>query len=85
MARDDAIEALLKQFGERIREVRRGRGISQRAAARDAGIHQSDWSRLERGRLDVRLSTLVRVQGALDVDALDALLGRLPSRDLPDA
>ena len=41
-------------------------------------------NRLEWGQLDVRLSTLVRVQGTLDADAMDALLGRLPSRDPPD-
>jgi transcriptional regulator with XRE-family HTH domain len=82
MAHDEFTRVLLQRLGARVRELRAQKNVSQRRAAADAGIHQSDWSRLERGQLDVRLSTLVRVQGALDADAL---LGRLPSRDVPNS
>jgi transcriptional regulator with XRE-family HTH domain len=42
-------------------------GLSQAEVAKRAGIEQSQVSKLERG-LDVRLSTLVRVLTALDLD-----------------
>lgn len=47
-----------------LAEVRRERGLTQREAARRAGMSQSDLSKLER-RGDVRLSTLRHFARAL--------------------
>jgi transcriptional regulator with XRE-family HTH domain len=36
--------------GDRLKAARLARGLSQRAAARTAGVHQPDWSDAENGR-----------------------------------
>lgn len=77
---EDTIDDILLAVGAQIRRVREAQGISQRAAARDAGMHQTDWSRVERGVVDARLSTLLRVQHALDLAGFELLFGQLPSR-----
>lgn len=49
-------------------ELRRRRGLSQTEVAERMGTSQSALARLESGRSDVRLSTIVRYTEALDVD-----------------
>ena len=66
--------------GKRIRQTRIDLGLSQRAIASDAGVHQTDWSRIERGLIDPRLSTLLRIQHSLGLEGLEILFGSLPSR-----
>ncbi len=43
-------------------------------------MSQGHWSNIERGELDLRLSTLVRVQVALGEDFFESLFGPGPSR-----
>jgi transcriptional regulator with XRE-family HTH domain len=49
--------------------------MPQSEAASRAGIDRTSWGRLEAGRLDARLDTLLRIQYALGVDTLEALFG----------
>lgn len=79
---DELLVAIRAAVGQRIRELREARGLSQRAASGDVFMHQSDWSRIERGVVDPRLSTLVRIHYALGVDGVEALFGPLPSHHL---
>lgn len=69
--------------GERIRYHRRRRGLSQAVLAGRAGRSESWLSQVERGLLPVeRLSVLIRVAEALEVDLAD-LTGQ-PFRLAPD-
>jgi transcriptional regulator with XRE-family HTH domain len=54
-------------FGATLRSLREERGLSQNALASDLGVaqrHISDW---ERGRVDIRLSSLRRIATLLEV------------------
>jgi DNA-binding XRE family transcriptional regulator len=49
--------------------------MPQTDAARLAGLDRTSWGRIEAGKLDVRLDTLLRIQFALGVDSIEALFG----------
>lgn len=49
--------------------------MPQTLAASRAGIDRTNWGRIEAGKLDVRLDTLLRLQYALGVDTLEGLFG----------
>ncbi len=53
--------------GQRIREWRRKRSLSQSDLARSAGITQASLSNYENGKRDMTLSTVLGVVAALDV------------------
>ena len=73
---------LLSTLGSRIEAMRTNRGLTQAQAALTAGLSQGQWSKLESGTHDPQLTTLLRIQHALDADVLDALLGDSASRRL---
>jgi transcriptional regulator with XRE-family HTH domain len=54
------------QIGRRIRELRESRNWLQRDLAKAAGLPLRTIGRLERGEVDVRLSTLQKITKALD-------------------
>ncbi len=62
MTVDDA-----RAFGERLRELRVERGVTQKALARAAGINQTTASILEQGAADPHLSTVLRIARGLGV------------------
>lgn len=66
-------------IGRRVEELRDERGLTQADAAEGAGLSQGHWSKIERGELDIRLSTLLRVQHALGLDFFESLFGVGPS------
>lgn len=59
--------------GERLREWRLRRELSQTEVARVAGITQASLSNYETGKRDMPLSTFLGVVGALDVSVGDLL------------
>ncbi|MFA7249441.1 MAG: helix-turn-helix transcriptional regulator [Dehalococcoidia bacterium] len=65
------------EVGQRIREWRLRRELSQAEVARTAGITQASLSNYENGKRDLPLSTLLGVARALNVSVGDLL-------DLPD-
>lgn len=67
MAEDPA--ELIDQLAER----RRQKGLSQTAVAARMGTSQSALARMESGRADIRLSTLVRYAAAIDATVAYAL------------
>jgi transcriptional regulator with XRE-family HTH domain len=86
-ASDDDLAAELliqaqKAVGQRLRALRSDRRLSQADVAGHAGVHQSEWSRLEAGEIDPRLSWLLRVQHLFGIESLESLFGPLPSRRL---
>jgi transcriptional regulator with XRE-family HTH domain len=58
---------LLRALGERIRERRKGRDISQERLAELADIHENHVRRIERGEANPSFLVLLRIARALGV------------------
>lgn len=56
-------------LGANVRALREGQGLSQEALAHRAGIHPVQMGRIERGRHDLKISTIVKVAQGLEVPA----------------
>lgn len=63
-------------IGERIRELRKQRGLNQEEISYRAGLHRTEISQLERGLRLPRVDTLIKVAASLEVN-LEELVGRL--------
>jgi transcriptional regulator with XRE-family HTH domain len=63
-------------FGQRLRELRAERSISQDDLARETDVHPTAIGRLERGSREPRLTTILRIARGLDVEP-GKLLDRL--------
>jgi transcriptional regulator with XRE-family HTH domain len=61
--------SLQKQFGDRLRELRKARGWSQEHFADVCHVHRSHMGQIERGEVDVELSTLKKVAKGLGMTA----------------
>lgn len=59
--------AALRQFGRRVRQLRKQRGLTQEALAEHADLHENYLSRLETGHQEPGLFVLLRLCRALDV------------------
>ena len=60
-------EKLQKWIGARIRELRTAKGISQEDFADACGLHRTHISLLERGKVNVTVSTLHQITKTLGV------------------
>ncbi|HEV3321846.1 MAG TPA: helix-turn-helix transcriptional regulator [Solirubrobacteraceae bacterium] len=73
-SRQDASAA----FGQRLREVRTEKGLSQEALGHRTGLHATAIGRLERGRREPRLMSILNLARGLKVppgELLDTLPG----------
>jgi transcriptional regulator with XRE-family HTH domain len=61
-----------------LKKAREHKGLSQRALGRKAGVPQSHISKIESGAVDLRLSSLIELARALDLE-----LALVPRRALP--
>lgn len=59
----------LREFGSRVREQRRGKGLSQEGLAEQAGLHRTYIGSVERGERNISLVNILVLAEALDVDA----------------
>ncbi len=59
------------RFGQRLRELRRERGLSQEELAFRAGLHRTYVSSVERGQRNVALINLEKLSRALEIDIGD--------------
>jgi predicted transcriptional regulator len=57
-----------EQIVQGLKKARKSKGLSQRALAKLAGVPQSHISKIESGTVDLRLSSLVEIARALDVE-----------------
>lgn len=57
-------------LAEALKSARLSEGISQQALARRVGLPQSHVSRIERGAVDLRLSSLVELARALGLEVM---------------
>ena len=62
--RQDSVAAA---FGERVREARTARGLSQEALAEAAGLHRTYVGSTERGLRNVSLHNILRLAKALEI------------------
>lgn len=65
---------VLKLLGEKVREKRIDKGISQQELALEADIPKNQVGRIERGEINTTISTLYKISQALAI----------PTRDLID-
>lgn len=63
------------RFGDRLREIRRKKGISQEKLADLAGLHRTYVSGVERGERNISLLNIERLAIALDVAMPDLMPG----------
>jgi transcriptional regulator with XRE-family HTH domain len=63
------------QFGRNLRRLRRRADLSQEEVGFRASLHRTEVSMLERGVRLARTDTVVKLAGALEVDAGDLFAG----------
>lgn len=63
----------MSTIGERVRQVRTDRGLSQPQLAELAGTTETTLSRIENGRVSPTLDTLINIARALDVRVGDLI------------
>lgn len=73
---------VVKQFGERLREVRRSLGITQRELAEKAHLSEGYVARLEAGDTSPGLDLMSRLAAALNVLLTDLLPAATPPTPL---
>ncbi len=66
-------KSFAKAFGERVRELREERGLSQEALADLAGLHRTHVSLIERAQRSARLETIEALAKALKVTAAELM------------
>ena len=66
---------LQQVVGARIRELRTARGWSQEGFADICEIHRSHMGEIERGEVDIAISTLARLAKGLDMTVSGMLKG----------
>lgn len=72
----------MRELGSNIRLFRRQRGLTQQELAEKADIGAASVARLESGLVaDPRLSTLVKLSGALDTEVRELLPSEEDLRD----
>ena len=64
-----------EQFGANLRRARERSGLSQEQLSERSRLHLTEISRLENGRRDPRLTTIVRLAGGLGIPPADLLAG----------
>lgn len=68
----------LEDIGNKLRAARTRKGLSQRELAAKTGLLQAQISKIENGASDLRLSSLIALSRALDLE-----LELIPRRALP--
>lgn len=72
-----------QELGDRIRHRRKELGLSQEDIAILAGMHWTNWGKIERGQANPSLTTIVRMAGVLGIDPSELVRG-LGLGDLPE-
>ena len=71
--RRDARKEVLRRLGERVRGLRRTRGLTQEALARSLGLSVAYVSLIERGGRNPPVTTVVAIARALGVSPREML------------
>ncbi|MHA2790246.1 helix-turn-helix domain-containing protein (plasmid) [Corynebacterium sp. S7] len=68
MDKTEGDDALLREFGQRLRTIREEKTLSQEALAHLAGLHRTYVSSVERGERNISLLNILTLATILDVD-----------------
>lgn len=71
MQRDDHDSTLLRQLGDRLRELREANGKSQDKLANDSGLHRTYIGAVERGERNPTFLTLSKYAASLGLRVED--------------
>ena len=63
----NAMKTIVKRFGERVRELRQEKGLSQEELAFRAKVHRTYLGGIERGERNPALKNIKSIADALDV------------------
>ena len=67
MADDYRVDSVLVRFGNRVRELRKKKGLSQEGLALESGLDRSYVGGVERGERNISLENITRLAKALDL------------------
>lgn len=67
--------AIRKQFGNRVRALRKARGYSQEAFAYECDLHRTYMGDVERGQRNIALDNIAKIAKALNVSLSELLEG----------
>ena len=67
------MEDLAKKLGERIRQTRKEKNISQDGLAHDCGLDRSYMGRIERGEVNITIEKLYRISESLECSVANLL------------
>lgn len=62
------VQRSLLEFGERVRDLRKSKSLSQESFASMCGFHRTYIGTVERGERNPALLNMLRISKALDVD-----------------
>ncbi|RZK34384.1 MAG: XRE family transcriptional regulator [Pedobacter sp.] len=62
-----------KKFGEKLQSARRNTGLSLRELASKCDIDDSKISKIENGKFNIKLSTIIELARGLEIDAKELL------------
>jgi transcriptional regulator with XRE-family HTH domain len=64
-------DEILRLFGDRLRELRTERGLSQERLAELAGLDRNYIGQIERAERNVALVNIIRIAKALEIEAAE--------------
>lgn len=71
---------ILKQFGERVRDLRKAQGLSQEELAEKADLHYTYIGGVERGERNLSLKSIERIASALKIEIRELFIPYLPEK-----
>jgi len=61
-------------FGQRVRELRKQKGVSQESLAASSGLHRTYIGAVERGERNITLKNAQKIASALGVNLTDCIV-----------
>ena len=65
---DNRYDNFLKDFGKRVRLIRKEKGMTMEAVAYKAGIEYRQLGRIERGEINTSIISLLKISQALEIE-----------------
>lgn len=70
----DSKQNILIKFGERVREVRKEKGLSQEELAHKADLHRTYIGMIERAEKNITLLNIEKIANALEVNINELMI-----------
>ena len=69
----DSKQNILIKFGERVREIRKEKGLSQEKLAHKADLHRTYIGMIERAEKNITLINIEKIANALEVNIKESI------------